>query len=201
MYWQDHYQTPAHAVRTLQRVQRGQLRMTPSQLHIAHVAARSALNGISEDPNNLGAVYSLTELPHNLGGLKKDIKKALKSNDAAKISKVLAKEQAKLDKAPASKKAPARLAYVQKLQAQLTKTQSTPTTAVLPGAPEQPIPQLPDLSANTPASFASGSSGGSSPVPLASDAQAAEDSGLSMPIVIGLGAAALLVLYLLTRKH
>ena len=47
-----------------------------------------------------------------LGGLKKDIKKALKSTNVAKIQKALTAEQKKLDKAPASKKAPARAAYV-----------------------------------------------------------------------------------------
>jgi hypothetical protein len=205
MYWQDHYKTSAHAVRALQAVQRGQLRMTPNQLHIAHVAARAKLSGISEDPSNLGASYGLTELPHNLGGLKKDIKSALKSSNVAKIQKALDRESAKLAKAPDSKKAPKRLDYVTQLQAQLAvaKAGTVPSTPVLPGAPEQPIAQLPDLTGSSPMSFSQGGGGSGStsmttPEPTA--AAAAADEGLSLPVMLGIGAAALLALYLLMKK-
>jgi hypothetical protein len=68
------------------------------------------------------------EVMHGMMGLKKDIKKALKSTDAAKIAKVMAKEQAKIDKAPTSKKAAKRVEYVRQLQEQLSRA-TTPEEA------------------------------------------------------------------------
>jgi len=198
MYWQDHYKTPAHAVRALQAVQRGQLRMTPNQLHIAHVAARSKLSGISEDPSNLGASYGLTELPHNLGSISSFLKKAVKV--ATKLSPSHAVAHAlKIDKFSPSQM------LVNKITATKKSAPKTPpalTTEVLPNAPAQPIPALPDPSATSPMSFAQGSSGGGGggiPAPVPGDA-VAEESSLSLPIMIGIGAAGLLVLYLLMRK-
>jgi hypothetical protein len=193
MYWQDHYKTPAHAVRALQAVQRGQLRMTPNQLHIAHVAARAALNGISEDPSNLGAVYSITELPHNLGSLKSFFKKVVKV--ANKLDPLYSVRK-KID--PVTK-------FVDKTVG-ITKSSpkmipSPATTQVLPDTPAQPIAVLPDLTGNSPMSFAQGSSGGgSAPAPVPGDA-APSDDGLSVPVMLGIGAAGLLVLYLLMRKR
>lgn len=241
MYWQDHYKNPAQAVAVLNAAARGKIRLTPQMAHIAHVAARAGLAGISEDPSNLGAVpYRLTEdsdflgnsefgYDHagvrgfgfdrdglrgisaldfaRMGGLKSDIKKALKSGNVAKIQSALARESAKLAKAPDSKKAPKRLAYVNQLQAQLAVASAgTPTTAVLPGAPEQPIPQLSTPAPTDPMSFSQGGGGGGGFAPSAPAAPVpgdtvAADSGLSMPVMIGIGAGALLLLYLLTRKH
>jgi hypothetical protein len=192
MYWQDHYKTPAHAVRALQAVQRGQLRMTPGQLHIAHVAARAKLSGISEDPDNLGDVYGLTELPHNLGSLKSFFKKVVKT--ANKLDPLYSVRK-KID--PVTK-------FVDKT---VGITKSSPkmipaTTQVLPDTPAQPIAVLPDLTGNSPMSFAQGSSGGGggAPAPVPGDPAPVEDTWLTTPVMIGMGAAGLLVLYLLMRK-
>jgi hypothetical protein len=139
---------------------------------------------------------------YGLGGLKKDIKSALKSTDVARIQSALTREQAKLDKSPSSKKAAKRVAYVQQLTARLTSAQAS--TPVLPGAPEQPIPSLP--SPSDAFSFSQGGGGNSgtsfaTPEPTAAAGEADDGGGLSLPVMIGLGAGALLVLYLLTRRH
>lgn len=93
-----------------------------------------------------------------LGGLKKDIKRALKSGDAAALASALKREQAKLDKSPNSKKAAKRADYVAQLQAKL---------ASAPLSPASPIAVAPSVAvaANTPdipASFAPSGGGGSS---------------------------------------
>ncbi len=203
MYWQDHYKTPAHAVKVLRAVASGQVRMTPAQLHIAHVAARSQLHGISEDPQNMGHVaYGLTELPHNLGShdlgslksfLKKVVKTADKLNPLSSITRKIDPLQKAVDKWAGVTKSSPKTAPSTALVA--------PATVVLPDAPPQPIPQLPDLTGNSPMSFSQGSSGGGggAPAPVPGD-PAAVDDGLSLPVMIGIGAAGLLVLYLLMRK-
>lgn len=207
MYWREVFQTPAHAAKALTAHQTGRRTLIPSHLHAAHVAVRSL--GALTEHLHLGNEFStgLTEGQKmglcSLGGLKKDIKKALKSTDVAKIQKALTAEQKKIDKAPDSKKAPKRLDYVNQLQAQLVKAQMTPTTAVLPNAPQQPIPQLPATS--DPLTFSQGGGGNSTsmmtPEPQMAPAPLEEATGLSLPVMIGIGVAALLGLYLLTRKH
>lgn len=203
MYWQDKYSSPGEAVTALKEVLAGKRRMTPAELHVAQVASRSGLSGISEDPNNLGAICALTEQPHNLGGLKKDIKSALKSTNVEKIQSALSREQAKIDKAPDSKKAPKRVEYVKQLQAQLAVASAPKTlpaaTVVLPDAPPQPIPTLPDLTGNAPAAFNQTSSGGFVPAPVPGEV-VTEESWLTMPVMIGIGVAGLAVLFLLLRR-
>jgi hypothetical protein len=175
--------------------------MTPGQLHIAHVAARSKLSGISEDPSNLGASYGLTELPHNLGSissfLKKAVKVATKLSPSHQIAKAISPKLLALS--------PSHM-LAEKLSVSAKSSPKTPPTLatnVLPDTPAQPIPALPDMSATSPMSFSQGSSGGGGggiPAPVPGEPAVAEESALSMPVMIGLGAAALLVLYLLMRK-
>lgn len=76
----------------------------------------------------------------NLGGLKKDIKKALKSGDAAKLQKALAAEQKKLDKNPTSKKAAKRADYVSQLTSRLQQVTSPVPAPTVPAIATAPLP-------------------------------------------------------------
>lgn len=200
MYWQDKYSSPGQAVTALKEVLAGKRKMTAAELHIAHVASRAGLSGISEDPNNLGVICELTEQPHNLGSLKSFFKKVVKtatklspSHQIAKALKIDAFSPShilvnKLTATPASspKTPPAAIA-------------EAPATQVLPLAPPQPIPQLPDLTGNSPMSFnISSGGGGSAPAPVPGEAVA--ESWLTPPVMIGMGVGALALLFLLLRK-
>ena len=140
-----------------------------------------------------------------LGGLKKDIKKALKSGDAVKIAKVMAKEQAKIDKAPASKKAPKRVDYVNQLQARLTAINAPVPTQTSPAAVDIPVAAV--ALAPPPMSFDASGGGGSSggggiPLPTgdAPAVEAAPENPLMQYLPYALGAAVLLFVFLKRKR-
>jgi hypothetical protein len=150
-----------------------------------------------------------------LGGLKKDIKKALKSTNVAKIQKALTAEQKKLDKAPTSKKAPARAAYVAQLQAQLaTAAAAAPvvTPNMTPGqAGAAVLEQQSGVALQTPAAqdfaqqLVSSGGGGSAPSPMYDQppAGAAADGtifGMQPLVAAGVGVGVLGAVYLFTRR-
>lgn len=77
-----------------------------------------------------------------LGGLKSDIKSALKGSNAAKIEKALAAEQKKFDKNPTSKKAVKRADYIAQLQTRLA-TVKAPPAVTTPAPTDNPYPGMP----------------------------------------------------------
>jgi hypothetical protein len=183
MYWQDKYPTPAHAVRDLQLAARGKIQMTAKDLHIANVAARSGLNGLSEDPANLGSLKSF---------LKKVVKTATKLSPSHQIAKKL-----KITKFSPSHALIEKVTSAPKTKPALVS--EAPATEVLPNAPAQPIPELSTAVVSTsPMSFTQTSSGGGGSTPAA---VASEESFFTTPVIIGIGAAALLVLFLAMRKR
>ncbi len=113
----------------------------------------------------------------SLGGLKKDIKKALKSGDPAKLQKALAAEQKKLDKNPNSKKAAKRADYVSQLSARLTEV-SAPAVVEAPTVPAIVTPPAP-VSA-PPSASASPLPAVAPPAPSAAPPPAAES--FAMPL-------------------
>ena len=209
MYWQEFYKSPAHAAAALALDASGKRSLTPAQRHVAHVAVRSNLSGLTEAPHlggNFGTNLTVEgqlsgDYEHlliaegQLGSLKSFLKKVVKTANKLdplysvrkKIDPVTkAVDRAVGIKSSAPKSVPALVS-------------EAPATAVLPNAPAQPIPEL---STTSPMSFSQGSGGGGgSPAPVPGDTAVAEDSGLSMPVMIGIGVAGLVLLYLLTRKH
>jgi hypothetical protein len=146
-----------------------------------------------------------------LSGLKKDIKKALKSGDAAKIAKALAAEQKKLDKAPSSKKAPKRADYVAQLQARLATvnavpTQTSPAAVDIPVAAVALAPGLAPAPMAFDASGGGGSSGGGGGIPMeqpgatADAVESAPENPLMQYLPWALGAAALLFVLLKKKR-
>ena len=181
MYWQDKYATPAHAVRALALAAQGKIAMTPKDLHIAHVAARSGMSGLTDDPNNLGSLKSF---------FKKVVKVANKLDPLYSVRKKIDPVTKAVNKAVGISSAP---------KTPPALVSEAPATAVLPNAPAQPIPEL--TTAQVPMNFSQGSGGGGGGAPAPVAEQAASDSGLSVPVMLGIGAAGLLVLYLLMGKR
>lgn len=92
-------------------------------------------------PVAVSAFHAQSANLNGMGGLKSDIKKALKSTNVTKIQKALAAEQKKIDKAPNSKKAVKRREYVAQLQAQLVNATAQNQAA----ASATPVLATPDV--------------------------------------------------------
>lgn len=180
-YWRDHYSSPHHAVRVARMAVRGRVHLSPAQRH--------------------AAVSAMGELPETeeLGSLKSFFKKVVKTATKLSPSHQLAKAL-HIDKFSPSQ------ILVNKITASPSKSSpKTPPTAAPANVAAEPvnIPAIAQDFAAQPLPFAqnfgpSSGGGGGGGMPATVPAEAAGESNWLM--IGGIGAAGLLVLYLLMSK-
>ena len=176
MYWTEMYASPQQAQRELALHARGRIRLTPARLAVAQVAARAK-------PQQLGSLKSF---------LKKVVKVANKADPLYSVRK-------KID--PVTKAVNRAVGIKQTSAPKTPPALIAPAAGTAPPSTATPTPITPTAPWQPDFSFAQGSGGGSSGGIQPAAAATGEDAGVPTWVWIAGAGAALLALYLLTKKR
>lgn len=184
MYWRDVYKSSADAAKALAMERSGRVMLSPRARLAAVYAVQSHRLGDLEGMDGLN------------GGFKSLLKKAKSLSPSHALAKKLAPKLYK----KVEKIEPAGLLKVNKKSSPKTPPASVAASA----SANTNLPVALDPSSFTqPAGFNTFSSGGGggAVAPADPNATAATDEGMSLPVMLGIGAGAVFLLYLLTKRH